>query len=202
MTYRLTDYVSEIQWFTMIFFFQNYCFDILSLIWRKKMKRFRMYRGSMVVSGYGSGFHGKEMKPTAHIFKGRTFNEAQKKMDKLPHYTAILEGKQKSKYLTCKTIPVAFKTDNDLETLWHIHDSHHDSCHKKMKTSLLDLKTFIAEKIIYECHLCERRCKSNRTKQAGICGVSQSQIASEFLHYGEEHILVPSYTIFFSRMHL
>ncbi len=125
-------------------------------------------------------------------------NVSKKKMDKLPRYTAILEGKQKSKYLTCKTIPVAYGAGNNLETLWHIHDSHHDSCHKKMETPLLDLKMFIAEKIVHKCHLCERRCGTDRTKTEGECGVSHSQIASEFLHYGEEHILVPSYTIFFS----
>ena len=118
-------------------------------------------------------------------------------MMELPRYTAILEGKQKSKYLTCKTIPVTFNPNDKLETLWNIHDKHHPANQKKMTSSFLDLKRVIAEKTMHKCHLCERRCKSNRTKQAGICGVSQSQIASEFLHYGEEHILVPSYTIFF-----
>ena len=67
-----------------------------------------------------------------------------------------------------------------------------------MEPSLLDLKMFIAKKIAHKCHLCERRCGTDRIKREGECGVSHSQIASEFLHYGEEHILVPSYTIFFS----
>ena len=45
-------------------------------------KKYRMYRGNMVFSGPGSGFHGQNLKPTAHIFKGRTKDEAQTKMDK------------------------------------------------------------------------------------------------------------------------
>lgn len=45
-------------------------------------KTYKMYRGKMVFSGPGSGFHGQDLKPTAHIFKGRTINEATKKMDK------------------------------------------------------------------------------------------------------------------------
>ncbi len=125
-------------------------------------------------------------------------DNVSKKMDKLPRYTAILEGKQKSKYLSCKTIPVDFEGGDNLGTLWNIHDSSHDGYHKKMDSSLLDLKMFIAKKIVHKCHLCERRCGSDRTKMEGECGVSRSQIASEFLHYGEEHVLVPSYTIFFS----
>jgi len=118
-------------------------------------------------------------------------------MIKLPCYTAILEGQQKSNYLTCKNIPVDFKEDDNLGTLWKRHDNFHDDYHKKIDTSLFNLKKFISEKIIYECHLCEKRCGTDRTKMKGECGVSQSQIASEFLHYGEEQVLVPSYTIFF-----
>jgi hypothetical protein len=45
-------------------------------------KKYRMYRGTMIRTGPGSGFFGKDMKSTAHIFKGRTEAEAQAKMDK------------------------------------------------------------------------------------------------------------------------
>ena len=45
-------------------------------------KIYRMYRGKMVFTGPGSGFFGQDLKPTAHIFKGRSQNEAQRKMDK------------------------------------------------------------------------------------------------------------------------
>ena len=38
----------------------------------------------------------------------------------------------------------------------------------------------------------------DRDKDRGVCNVSRSMIASEFIHMGEEEILIPSYTIFFS----
>ncbi len=55
-----------------------------------------------------------------------------------------------------------------------------------------------AKKIFANCHFCERRCGVDRRKAKGECGVGEARIASEFLHYGEEPMLVPSYTIFFS----
>lgn len=45
-------------------------------------KKYRMYRGRMTFTGPGSGFFGPDYKPTAHIFKGRSQDEAQRKMDK------------------------------------------------------------------------------------------------------------------------
>ena len=49
------------------------------------------------------------------------------------------------------------------------------------------------------CILCERRCGALRLEgERGYCGVTEPRIASEFLHFGEESILVPSHTIFFS----
>jgi len=50
------------------------------------------------------------------------------------------------------------------------------------------------------CHFCERRCGVDRTAgERGVCGVGEkSRIASEFMHHGEESVLVPSYTIFFN----
>lgn len=56
-----------------------------------------------------------------------------------------------------------------------------------------------AEGILKNCRFCERRCGVNRLKgQRGYCRVLEPRIASEFLHWGEEHELIPSYTIFFS----
>ena len=45
---------------------------------------------------------------------------------------------------------------------------------------------------------CERRCKINREETVGNCKVKEARVASEFLHIGEERVLIPSYTIFFS----
>lgn len=56
-----------------------------------------------------------------------------------------------------------------------------------------------AEKIIEACEFCERKCKVNRLKgEKGYCKVLEAKIASEFLHFGEEQEIIPSYTIFFS----
>jgi putative pyruvate formate lyase activating enzyme len=56
------------------------------------------------------------------------------------------------------------------------------------------------KKILRSCTLCERRCKVNRLEgKVGFCGVGETgQIASMFVHYGEEEELVPSLTIFWS----
>ncbi|KAA0013995.1 MAG: radical SAM protein [Thermoplasmata archaeon] len=55
-----------------------------------------------------------------------------------------------------------------------------------------------AENIFESCHFCEHKCMVNRNKEAGRCGVKHARISSQFFHYGEEYMLVPSYTIFFS----
>jgi putative pyruvate formate lyase activating enzyme len=64
--------------------------------------------------------------------------------------------------------------------------------------SLLDIKIELAARIMECCKFCEIRCKANRYKRAGACGVdATSHVYSEFLHHGEERELVPSHTIFF-----
>ena len=52
-----------------------------------KYKTYRMYRGKMTVashggSGYFGGSRANNFSPTARIFKGRTIDEATRKMDK------------------------------------------------------------------------------------------------------------------------
>jgi len=56
-----------------------------------------------------------------------------------------------------------------------------------------------AEALASPCNLCERRCGADRKGgKAGYCGVLESRVSSEFLHYGEEPELTPSHTIFFA----
>jgi len=55
-----------------------------------------------------------------------------------------------------------------------------------------------AEEIFRNCHFCEYKCYVDRNKNKGKCRVKNSKISSHFLHYGEERVLIPSYTIFFS----
>ncbi|RLI92636.1 MAG: radical SAM protein [Candidatus Altiarchaeales archaeon] len=63
----------------------------------------------------------------------------------------------------------------------------------------LEEKISIANKILEKCHFCERRCGVNRLEgEKGYCGVLESRISSEFIHWGEEPEIIPSYTIFFA----
>lgn len=55
-----------------------------------------------------------------------------------------------------------------------------------------------AYEIYSGCCFCEHRCGINRREKLGRCRARLGSIASHFFHYGEEDVLVPSYTIFFS----
>ncbi|MBN2065928.1 MAG: radical SAM protein [Candidatus Thermoplasmatota archaeon] len=119
----------------------------------------------------------------------------------LPRYFAILEGEQAAHYLNCKYIPVTYDSSTSTEKLWKVHDAAittMDLSDELPSQSLLDLKIELAHRIFQNCHFCERRCAVDRRTAKGTCHVQQSLIASEFLHIGEERVLIPSDTIFFS----
>jgi putative pyruvate formate lyase activating enzyme len=119
----------------------------------------------------------------------------------LPKYHDILEEQGTAQYLNCKYIPVSFEQLQSTDELWRTHDQALQLMKVQdttPKQSLLDLKIELAERLYQTCRFCEHQCRVNRKKTAGKCGVQESHIASEFLHYGEEKVLVPSYTIFFS----
>lgn len=119
----------------------------------------------------------------------------------LSKYFNILEGNGTAKYIHCKHIPISFNTTDSTENLWEKHDNalQNNKIHDiEPKQSLLDLKIELASRIFQECHFCERRCGVDRRKKTGNCGVKQAGVASEFLHIGEESVLIPSYTVFFS----
>jgi putative pyruvate formate lyase activating enzyme len=116
-------------------------------------------------------------------------------------YFDILEENGTAQYLTCKNISVNFDKTESTDSLWQKHDNVLKKMkvnNTKPKTSLLDLKIELANRIFQDCIFCERRCRIDRRKTTGNCGVMKARIASEFMHFGEEHVLVPSYTIFFS----
>ena len=119
----------------------------------------------------------------------------------LADYFEILEENRQAKYLLCKRIPVDFNDSESSNSLWKKHD---DTIKKiklrdvKPKQSLLDLKIEISSRIFRSCCFCERRCNVDRTVKFGNCGVMQPRVSTEFLHIGEESVLVPSHTIFFS----
>jgi putative pyruvate formate lyase activating enzyme len=122
----------------------------------------------------------------------------------LPNYFDILEDRRKANYLKCKDLSVNFEMNQKYGHLWELHRNelnHFKNGNSEIKsdTSLLDLKLRLAEEMLLSCILCERKCKVNRKKgKKGHCGILQSRISSEFVHWGEEPELVPSHTIFFS----
>jgi len=119
----------------------------------------------------------------------------------LPKYHDIIEENGTSVYLNCKKVPVSFEKTQSIDDLWNIHDkaaSLFNVQNTIPSSSLLDLKIELADRLFQACCFCERRCGVDRSKTHGICGVQESRIALEFLHYGEEPVLIPSHTVFFS----
>jgi putative pyruvate formate lyase activating enzyme len=117
------------------------------------------------------------------------------------NYFEILNQIKKANFLLCKQVEVNFDKKDKTKDLWEIHDKsvkNFEISDKKPKKSLLSLKIELANRIFKNCTFCERRCNVDRTKKAGNCGVKKPGISSEFLHTGEERVLVPSHTIFFS----
>lgn len=140
----------------------------------------------------------------------------EKAQESLRRYFAVMGGKLPARFLVCKHVGVRGELSASDEELWGAHERGLKEFRrllakidggkikledlKKPEVSLLDLKIELARRILKSCHFCERRCGVDRTAgEAGFCGVGEkSRIASEFMHYGEEPELVPSYTIFFS----
>lgn len=118
-----------------------------------------------------------------------------------PRYFDISEENGIARYVQCKHVSVTFSKSETTDFLWEKHDTTIQNmklCDIEPEKSLLDLKMELASRMFRECCFCERRCKVDRTKESGNCGVQQPAIASEFLHLGEESVLIPSYTVFFS----
>jgi putative pyruvate formate lyase activating enzyme len=122
----------------------------------------------------------------------------------LPNYFKILRGQETALYLKSKRLPVNLDLGNNEKILWERHDSVLTTLRNSERTdfpksSLLDLKLKLARQMLLSCELCERKCGVNRIKgKEGHCGVLQSKISTEFIHWGEEPELVPSHTIFFT----
>jgi putative pyruvate formate lyase activating enzyme len=140
----------------------------------------------------------------------RLFSRDENAEKALPDYFAILSGKRTARYLAAKKTEVKGNLEGTVEDLLGLHEdamkgmgrlSTDAKAVEKLpapKTSLLDLKLELARRYFKKCNFCERMCEEDRTEKAGVCGVLESRITSEFLHHGEEPELVPSYTIFFA----
>lgn len=117
----------------------------------------------------------------------------------LSRYHDILRGAKEARYLMANRVRFDIDLDDDLETLWKTHSTFLREDGTGGGVSLIDLKIEIADRMLSECCLCERRCGADRRRgEKGHCGVLEPRVASEFLHFGEEPELVPSYTVFFS----
>ena len=131
----------------------------------------------------------------------------------LNRYNAVENDELPACFKVTKHISVEFDQNASLEELWNVHDMGMENYRRAFKevnsgvrgqelpeagSSLLDLKIVIADKILQNCHFCERRCGANRKEgEVGYCRLGEtSRYASEFLHMGEEPELVPSHTIF------
>jgi putative pyruvate formate lyase activating enzyme len=136
-------------------------------------------------------------------------------LKRLSRYRKIIDGDRWAKYLLAKDVPIDTSLDESTDVLWTRHAMIHDEFEKYVSdiddgiergdpaaidVSFLDLKVELANRILRNCHFCERRCETDRSlDKKGWCKLGhQSRVSSAFLHTGEEAPLVPSGTIFFA----
>jgi putative pyruvate formate lyase activating enzyme len=135
---------------------------------------------------------------------------------RLQRYRAIIDNRQVAKYILAKKIDSALGLGATTEELWAQHTllskryteylRQGNSGRRRVSgeelpaVSFLDLKVELANRILQDCHFCERKCGADRTRdKRGWCKLGEeSRISSAFLHTGEEAPLVPSGTIFFA----
>jgi putative pyruvate formate lyase activating enzyme len=131
----------------------------------------------------------------------------------LARYLGVMKDRLPSQFMISRSIYVDFDMDSPIQELWVMHNEAMKSFREikerinsikelppPVASSLLDIKVAIANKILENCHFCQRRCGANRKmKKIGYCGIDAvSRYSAEFLHQGEEPELVPSHTIFFT----
>lgn len=124
----------------------------------------------------------------------------------LGRYIAVSRDEKQAKFIGAKNAPAGVDFNEGTYALWEAHDravvalDYESPGESAPKNSLLDLKIELAQRVLKDCHFCERRCGIDRTaRERGFCGVdAQSRLSSEFLHMGEEACLVPSHTFFFT----
>ncbi len=123
------------------------------------------------------------------------------------HYWAVRNGERLPLFRAVRSFPCEFEGDMELNELWKVHKECSREFWKEypdieeggVERSFLDLKVEIVKRVLGECVLCERRCGVDRRKGRGFCGLGEeARVASHFLHLGEESVLIPSGTIFFS----
>jgi putative pyruvate formate lyase activating enzyme len=152
--------------------------------------------------------------------------ENERVKEYLLHYFNLISQKDIAYYLLCKKIAVDFDPKDSLENLFKLHKKNKkdfqqivkqvnsekklndedfgnvffDLIKSKGKTTFLDLKGVLANRMLSSCNYCENLCSINRYEdQTGFCGVpKETYFTSSFLHRGEEAPIIPSGTIFFA----
>ncbi len=122
----------------------------------------------------------------------------------MEHYHAVRKGEALPVFMRSRSVDADFSPEDDTEKLFSLHDSLLSEAkgmtdYSPKEKSLLDLKIHLTRETLKKCNLCERKCLVNREEKRGFCGVGiNSHIASMFPHVGEEEMLVPSGTIFYT----
>jgi len=134
-------------------------------------------------------------------------------LKRFSRYRAIIDNCQIARYLIAKTVECDFDSKDSLENLEKQlkekskefnkilnHDVETIKNRKIMEKSYITLAETIAYQYLNECKFCERRCGVNRIQgEKGFCHLDKDiYVSSAFLHWGEESVLVPSGTIFFT----
>jgi putative pyruvate formate lyase activating enzyme len=132
----------------------------------------------------------------------------------LARYLSVMQNEKAAKFLIAKRIPAMFNKDDSTAKLWQEHASlakkfrkieeEMDCLSRNLEEmdvpekSYLDLKIQIAGRILSSCHLCVRKCNTERTQgKLGYCRCGMDmKVSSLFEHMGEEPELVPSGTVF------
>ncbi|OLS26550.1 MAG: hypothetical protein HeimC3_08690 [Candidatus Heimdallarchaeota archaeon LC_3] len=137
--------------------------------------------------------------------------------DTFPRYYELLNKNAIARYLLLKAYPIDEELSNVFSEneLWSIHNKiqenfgkfvneydrsdNHDVIPLSISNSFLELKIRLTSTLLSPCKLCARLCERERLNgEFGYCLIpEESEIASAFLHSGEESVLVPSGTIFF-----
>ena len=132
-----------------------------------------------------------------------------------PRYLKIIQNQVLARYLIAKQLPIEpqLLKETDEKILWETHDILSAEFKEKIKLidvkpneilnvepNYLGLKIHLSKLLQSPCRICERKCERERSKgEVGYCLVpNEGSIASAFLHFGEEPVLIPSGTIFFN----
>ncbi len=101
----------------------------------------------------------------------------------LRRYQQVDKNELPPRYSICRLIPVSFEKAASLEELWTMHqvkmqdyrkllasidNDEYDPDLSMPRSSLLDLKIVIVQKMLENCHFCERRCGVNRKENQRV----------------------------------